>query len=174
MKKIITFFGVLFSLFVIRFSLFAKTALAVCPVCTIAVGAGLGLSRWLGVDDTISGVWIGGLILSSSLWLIDWVNKSKFKFKSKYLNYLIITAMYLLILLPLTLTDIIGHPFNRLWGIDKLIVGTAFGSLAFWASFWLDKKVRKIRGRQLFNYQKIIFPLFFLAIFSFIMYFITK
>ncbi|MBU2577676.1 hypothetical protein KKA69_02480 [Patescibacteria group bacterium] len=42
---------------------------AVYPVCTITVGAGLGISRWLGIDDSIPGLWIGGLILSSGLWL---------------------------------------------------------------------------------------------------------
>jgi len=35
-----------------------------CPVCTIAVTAGVGLSRWLGVDDLISGLWVGGLLVS--------------------------------------------------------------------------------------------------------------
>ena len=42
----------------------AGKALALCPVCAIAVGAGIGVSRWLGVDDTITGVWVGGLIVS--------------------------------------------------------------------------------------------------------------
>jgi len=43
-------------------------ALAVCPVCSIAVAGGVGLSRWLGIDDTISGIWIGGLIISLAIW----------------------------------------------------------------------------------------------------------
>ena len=29
--------------------LWANAAKAVCPICVVAVGAGLGLSRWLGV-----------------------------------------------------------------------------------------------------------------------------
>jgi len=32
---------------------------AVCPVCTVAAGAGVGLSRWLGIDDIIIGLWVG-------------------------------------------------------------------------------------------------------------------
>ncbi|MCX6758247.1 MAG: hypothetical protein NTX14_00895, partial [Candidatus Nealsonbacteria bacterium] len=51
----------------------ARPALAVCPICTVAVGAGLGLSRWFGIDDSISGLWIGGLIVSFILWTIDWL-----------------------------------------------------------------------------------------------------
>ena len=38
---------------------FAIPAKAICPVCTVAVGAGIGLSRWLGIDDSITGLWIG-------------------------------------------------------------------------------------------------------------------
>ena len=30
---------------------------AVCPVCTVAVGAGLEGARLLGVDDVITGIW---------------------------------------------------------------------------------------------------------------------
>ena len=40
-------------------ALVALPAQAVCPVCIVAVGAGLGLSEYLGIDDTIAGVWIG-------------------------------------------------------------------------------------------------------------------
>ena len=160
--------------------LLPASALAVCPVCTVAVAGGLGLSRYLGVDDTISGIWIGGLILSSSLWLIDWLDRKNYLkyFKNPKVlfltKYLIIFFMYLLVLGPLAWKDIIGHPFNTVWGIDKLIVGTAAGTLAFWVNLMADKKVRKLKGKQLFNYQKVVFPLFFLVILSIIMYLITK
>lgn len=175
-KRILLTFLFFISLFLSSFS----TTNAVCPVCTVAVAGGLGLSRYFGVDDTISGIWIGGLILSSSLWLIDWLGKRNYL---KYIKnpkvllltkYLIIIFMYLLVLGPLAWKDIIGHPFNTVWGIDKLIVGTAAGTLAFWVSIWADNKIRKIKDKQLFNYQKIVFPVFFLVIFSFIMYFIAR
>ena len=69
------------SFLVILGSLFmAKTSLAVCPVCTVAVGAGVGLSRWLGVDDLITGTWIGGLLVSMIWWTIDWLNKKNIRF----------------------------------------------------------------------------------------------
>ena len=43
-------------------------AFAVCPVCTVAVGAGLEGARLLGVDDVITGIWAGGLTLSLFFW----------------------------------------------------------------------------------------------------------
>src|SRR3990172_4136169 len=83
----------------------APSALAVCPVCTVAVGAGLGISRALGIDDTVTSVWIGGLILSMSFWLIDWLKKKKTEFPISnqqgwpsfaYFQFPIFLVMYLL------------------------------------------------------------------------------
>lgn len=175
-KRILLTFLFFISLFLSSFSM----AKAVCPVCTVAVAGGLGLSRYFGVDDTISGIWIGGLILSSSLWLINWLYKRNyFKYVKNLkvllpIKYLIIIIMYLLVLGPLAWKDIIGHPFNTVWGIDKLIVGIVVGSAAFWLAVWLDRKVRETSGKQLFNFQKIILPIFFLVILSIIMYLVTK
>ena len=41
--------------------LFTSVANAVCPVCTIAIGAGLEGARMLGVKDVLTGIWAGGL-----------------------------------------------------------------------------------------------------------------
>lgn len=105
--------------------------------------------------------------MSSSLWLIDWLKK-------KNLKFLIIFVMYLLVLGPLAWKDIIGHPFNTIWGVDKLILGTVLGSLGFLGGMRLDKKIRKIKGKQFFKYQKIILPVSFLVIFSILMYLVSK
>jgi hypothetical protein len=152
---------------------------AVCPVCTIAVVGGLGLSRYLGIDDTISGLWVGALILSSSLWFTDWLEKryhykEKHLFAKKYLDDLVILTMYLLVLLPLARLDIINHPLNKIFGIDKLVFGTVIGSLVFLLGVWADKKVRKIKGKQLMQYQKVVFPVSLLVLASVITYFLVK
>ena len=178
MKKLIRLLAFIFS-FVILNSIFVIPARAVCPVCTVAVAAGLGLSRYLGIDDSVSGIWIGGLILSFSLWLIDWLEKKKFKqlkwyYDFKYRNYTVIFLMYALVVLPLLKSDIVGHPFNKLWGIDKLILGIAAGSGAFLSGVYADKKVRESKGKQLFNFQKVVFPVALLLISSLILWIITK
>src|SRR3972149_7801823 len=177
-KLILTIFLVL-SLCTINFSLFTREAHAVCPVCTIAVGAGLGISRWLGIDDAVSGVWVGGIILSSSFWLIDWLEKKKFKslslyYRFQYKKWLVVTAMYAIVIIPLFTSDIIGHPFNTIFGIDKLVFGTAVGSAAFLVGMYTDKKIREIKGKQLFNFQKVAFPLGALIIASLILFVITS
>lgn len=152
------------------FLLLARNAYAVCPVCTIAVGAGLGLSRWLGIDDSISGIWVGGLSLSSSLWLNNWLNKKQF-FENKLRLPAVILAVYSLVLIPLWLVKIIGHPYNSILGIDKLLFGTIIGSLAFIFAIFADSKIKKIKGSQLFNFQKVVFPVVSLVIASMILYY---
>jgi len=79
MRKIAIY---LLSVIVISF-FFTKKALAVCPICTVVIGAGVGLSRWLGIDDTISGLWIGGLIISMIVWTINWLGKKNIRFKGR-------------------------------------------------------------------------------------------
>jgi hypothetical protein len=79
MKKISIY---LLFIFAISF-LFAEKALAVCPICTIAVGAGVGLSRWLGIDDAITGLWVGGLIVSMITWTESWLEKKNIRFKGR-------------------------------------------------------------------------------------------
>lgn len=145
--------------------------LAVCPVCTVAVGAGVGLSRWLGIDDTIAGVWIGGLTISLILWTISWLNKKNIRFKGR--NIILFLVYYLLIVVPLYFSGIIGHPYNTLWGLDKLILGIITGSFFFFLGAWGYAFVKQKRGKALFPFQKVVMPVSPLVILSFIFYFLT-
>lgn len=156
-----------FMLSAVSYQLSARIALAVCPVCTVAVGAGLGLSRYLGIDDMISGIWVGGLIISLTIWTAEWLQKKNRKIS----NFLILIFYILITYPPLSWAGIIGHPFNTVFGIDKLIFGSIIGALTFLLAIWADKKVRKIKGRQLFNYQRVVFPILSLTVFSLVLYF---
>ena len=158
-----------FSLFLFFFALPAK---AVCPVCTVAVGACVGLSRYLGIDDSISGLWIGGLIISLIVWTINWLNKKNIIFYGRK----ILTAViyYAIIIIPLYFKDIAGHPLNRLWGLDKLILGIILGSLAFLLAIFFNSWLKnKNAGKVFFPFQKVAVPIAFLLILSFVFYSIT-
>jgi hypothetical protein len=161
--------------FLLAFSclFFAKISLAICPVCTIAVGAGVGLSRYLGIDDIIAGLWIGGLTVSVIMWTINWMERKNINFKFK--KNIITFGYYLLIVAPLFWTGIMGHEFNKFWGIDKLLVGIIFGSVVFLASsLWYQKIKKENKGKAQFPFQKVVMPVGFLAFFSVIFYFLTK
>ncbi|KKR49094.1 MAG: hypothetical protein UT86_C0001G0066 [Candidatus Magasanikbacteria bacterium GW2011_GWC2_40_17] len=148
-------------------------AQAFCPVCTIAVGAGVGFSRWLGIDDTISGLWVGGLTVSLIAWTIDWFNRKKIKFIGRK----IITTIfyYALIAAPLFWIGIIGHPFNKMWGVDKLLLGIIVGSIFFFlVGFFYQFLKKKNGGHAHFPLQKVAMPVGVLIILSLVFYFITK
>lgn len=173
-KKLLVFIIIFTSLFTIHYSLLPSPAGAVCPICTVAVGAGLGVSRALGVDDTVTSVWIGGLILSSSFWIIDLIKKKKPEFPILNFQFAIIFLMYLIVIFPLYWSKIIGLPFNQIMGVDKILFGTLVGSIVFLVGMWIDKMQRKKYGKQFFQYQKVVFPLTSLIITSAVLYLVTK
>lgn len=153
--------------------LFSLKSYAICPICTVAVAAGVGLSRYLGIDDTISGVWIGGLTVSLILWNVDWFNRKKIKFIGR--NFLTAIFWYLLIVVPLYFMDVLGHPLNRLWGVDKLFLGIGVGSIVFLfgaVTYFYMKK--RHGGHAYFPFQKVAQPVGLLVLLSLIFYFITR
>lgn len=145
-----------------------------CPICTVTVVAGLGLSRLLGIDDAVVSLWIGAFIFSFSHITIDWIEKKWPKLKFKRFTLPFTVFIYLLILVPLKISGSIGIAGNTLWGIDKIILGIVVGSALFFLGVWADKKVRKVRGHQFFKFQKVIFPVITIIIASAVFLFLTK
>ena len=157
-------------------ALFALPAKAICPVCVVAVGAGLGLSEYLGIDDSIAGVWIGGMMVSLIAWTINWLNKKNWKFGNKDLRDILITiAYYVMVIWPLLAKDMIGHPWNKLFGIDKLALGITVGSLGFLlATLWYNDIKKKNNGHAQFPFQKVAWPVGALIILSFVFYLLIR
>ncbi len=149
---------------------------AVCPVCVVAVGAGLGLSQYLGIDDSISGLWIGGLTAAIAAWNINWFNKKNWSFGNKTLrDVLTVLAYYALIAWPLFSQDLIGSPGNKLFGIDKLAFGIIIGSVAFTGmSLWYVNLKKNNGGHAHFPFQKVAMPFGTLIISSGLFYLLTK
>lgn len=166
--RIIFFFAVLVSTFLNPFP-----AHAICPVCTVAVGAGVGLAQYLGIDDAITGLWIGGLVVSVIWWTINWLNSKNIKF---YGRKILVTIFYYAVVVgPLWRKEIIGHPYNKLWGIDKLMLGIALGSVLFIIGGVLHFQLKKRNEDKVyFPFQKVVFSVSPLILFSAVFYFITK
>ena len=143
-----------------------------CQVCTVAIIGGLGISRWLCVDDTISGVWIGALLVIAIYYTNIFLRSRKIVFFGS--DFLVALAYYLLTLIPLYLVDIIGHPSNRILGIDKLFFGIFFGDIIFITSVKLYLILKKKNGGHAhFPMEKVVIPILSLAIASGIFYLIT-
>jgi hypothetical protein len=150
----------------------AQETRAVCPICTVAVIGGVGLSQYLGIDDTITGLWIGGLAVSLIFWTVDWLNQKKIHFFSR--NLLIVLGYYAMIVLPLWFSGILNHPLNKIWGFDKLLLGMFFGSLGFLLGAALYPVLKKANnGKPHFPFEKVVLPIIPLVILSLIFYFIV-
>jgi hypothetical protein len=139
---------------------FLKASMAsaqVCPVCVVAIGAGLGLSRWFGIDDVISSIWIGAFMVVIILGTLMWLKKKKWNFPD---DGVVITLAYILLTyIPLYYAGIIGHPLNKIWGLDKIIFGSSVGAVAFFAGHWINLYLKNNNnGKALFPYQKVIMP----------------
>jgi len=154
--------------------LFTSKVSAFCPICTVAAASAVGLSRWLGVDDTISGVWLGGLTVATIGWTIAWSNSRKINFAGR--DYLIAIVYYALILIPFYKTDIVSfHPANMLWGLDKIVLGMIIGSLLAILGHGTYLYIKKANGgHSHFPFEKLVFDLSPLLIMTAIFYFITR
>lgn len=151
----------------------AIQAQVVCQVCTVAVVAGLGLSRYLGIDDTVSGIWFGGFIVTAGMWLAYWLRSKHFKIP--FLYPLVLGGMFIFTVAPMFFMNLFGHPNNKLWGIDKLMLGLGLGAILFVKALILDKLLRSYHaGKVYVPYQKVILPVGFLLISSLIFYLITR
>jgi hypothetical protein len=145
---------------------------AFCPVCTIAIGAGLGVSKSLGIDDIITSLWIGGLLVSSSLWIIEWTNKKNIRFFFR--KPLAFILMYGLTIWPLAATKIIGTTYNTLWGVDKVLLGIIIGTIAFIIGHVISNiLVKNNEDKVYFPFQKVVFPLSALILMSLVFFFIV-
>lgn len=157
-------------------SLNALPVRAICPLCIVAIGAGLGLSEYLGIDDTIAGLWIGGFLIASTFWTIQWFNQKKWLFGNKKIrNTLIFILFYGLTIWPLWEKGFIGHPAHMLWGIDKLILGISIGTFGLiGANSWYNDIKKQNGGHAQFPFQKVAIPIGALLLLSLIFYFITS
>ena len=151
---------------------FTQTALAICPVCVIGVTTGVGLTRWLKIDDTITGLWIGGMTVAIIMWTIQWLEKKNIKFRFR--NTSIIILSYITVIWPLRSIEVIGNEYNTIWGMDKLILTIFIGSIAFYGFEKWYRDIRFKNGKSIFRYQKVVWAWLPLIILSIFFYFMTR
>ena len=147
-----------------------KTVYAQCPVCIVTVGGGMFLAKKLGVDDFLVSFWISGLNTAISFWLAP-------KIKNRILSSPIIFSllMFGLTLFYFIYTGQTGYSTNQIFGLDKIIFGQSLGLLIMFLGIFIDRHSRKLNGGKiLFPYQKVIFPVGTLLIFTLLFKLIFK
>src|SRR3989344_4191962 len=131
--------------------------MAHCPLCTAATIVGVGVTRSLGWDDSIVGIFVGAMIVSSALWLNNVLKKRNIG-GSAFLRVSSITvATFVLTVLSFYYAGIFG-PANvyRIFGIEKIIFGAISGAIVSFVAFFASNELkRRNAGKTLFNYQTI-------------------
>ncbi len=157
-------------LIVLAIILLPQITKATCPVCTVAIASGLGLCRYIGIDDVVSGLWVGGLLFSLAISINNALKKKGKSFK--FSGFILFIATYLLLFIPLHLTGVIGHSFNEIAGMDRLIFGSICGSILVFLSSLSSEGLKKLNHNKVyFPYQRVVIPFVVLLVFSFIFYF---
>lgn len=146
------------------FLLLPRVALAHCPLCVAGAAAGITLTRWVGVDDSISGVWIGALLGAMSFWLYNLLalkvkNIDKYKLAIKLFIYLAIFATTVWSFYKFNLVI----RMSQIMGLDKLTFGIIAGGVLFYL-------IDSVKIKHYFNYQKIVISLGSMTILSLLIY----
>lgn len=147
---------------------------AMCPVCTIAAAAWVELSHYLGIDDTITGIWIWWMLVSVSMWTIDWFDRKNIKFflkkKITYIFY------YSSVIYPLYYSKLLFvSPVNKIWWQDKLFLWMTVGTILFFTSAKLYIYLKAQNWwKAHFPFEKVAIPVGTLTVASLIFYYLTS
>jgi len=147
-------------------------AQAQCAVCTLAIVGGLGISRWLGVDDIYVGVWLGAAIFGAAGFGGSLVAKRWPGFKGG--KHIVMVAVILFAGVALYFADGFIKPFdngircdtepcnNISYTLTNLAQGMIIGIICLYAGLYLDKALRQLKddgGKPYFPFQKVVCPL---------------
>ncbi|MEK7470863.1 MAG: hypothetical protein AAB622_02605 [Patescibacteria group bacterium] len=161
MKKLFTFL-----LVPSAYLLMPKVVFAHCPLCVAGAAVGVTLTRWIGIDDSITGVWIAALLGSMSFWFSTWLliksetlRKWKYRIALKPIIYVLIFASTLWSFYKFQLII----RMSQLFGLDKLTFGMITGGILFYL-------IDMIKIKHCFNYQKIVISLGSMTVLSLLIY----
>src|SRR3989344_5772289 len=129
-----------------------------CPLCVAGAAAGITLTRWVGVDDSITGIWIGALLGSLAFWLSRSLGRKNKIFFNRYVGILIYLLIFVTTLWSFYKFNLIIR-MDSIFGFDKLTFGMILGSVIFYLVDILNIFIKRKNGKRLFPYQSMVFSL---------------
>ncbi len=144
----------------------AAVANPACPVCTIAIGAGLDIARRLGVPDSVVGLWAGALLTLLGYWAIKFFDARGWNFRFRN-PILIITSIAMIGFIYIGTVK-----YNPIWicgafKMDPVLFGTVIGAALFILTEKLyDWMKAKNGGHAHFPFEKVVLPVVVLALAS--------
>jgi hypothetical protein len=166
MQKFKIFLLLIFSLFSIHYSLFTRAALAHCPLCVAGAAAGVTLTRWVGVDDAITGVWLAALLGAMAFWSESLIKKRELRPILRPFIYLAIFGLTIWSFYKFQLVI----RMSQIFGLDKLTFGMITGGILFYLVDLLDDLLIRKTGKVFFPYQRIVVSLGSILVWSLVIY----
>jgi hypothetical protein len=158
---------------ILLFLLSPAPAFAHCPLCVAGAGAGLSISRLLGIDDSITGIWFAAFLGATSMWGANSLRKKYIPLQ----NTVVYIFFFALTIWSFYRFNLVNEHAGLIMGAPKLIFGMVAGGTLFYLADVGNGLIRKINGKVLFPYQPIVFSLgamvlLSIATFIFINYYI--
>ncbi|MBI5332250.1 MAG: hypothetical protein HZB65_01630 [Candidatus Aenigmarchaeota archaeon] len=162
-------FLILSAIMLIALFIQIKPVFAHCPLCTAATGAAVGVARTYGVDDMIVGSLIGAFIISTALWLNNFlIKRNKGKEYIPMQSHMISLASFLLTVAGFYIGGLFNSAMSSyVLGIDKLFLGTLVGTFITLGAYEFHQIIRRRNNNK--NYlplQPVWLVLAFIAVFN--------
>ncbi|MDE5615681.1 MAG: hypothetical protein K2I81_02515 [Alphaproteobacteria bacterium] len=137
-----------------------------CPICTVAIGAALPITRRMGVPDAVAGLWVGAFLAIMGYWIIKFMDKRGWRFWGR--NAIVLAASVATIGFAY-IGQVKYSPcsYFGFFKIDPLLFGTVLGAVLFILTEKLyDFMKEKNGGHAHFPFEKVVLPVVVLAIAS--------
>ena len=134
---------------------FVTPAYAHCPLCVAGAGAGLSLSRILGIDDSITGVWMAAFLGAMGFWLNNSIKKTYIP----YQKLVIYVVIFITTILSFYKFGLINEHNGLIYNLPKLTFGMLLGGVLFYLVDKANILIKEKKGKVIFPYQSIILML---------------
>lgn len=143
-----------------------------CPLCTVGAAVAAGGAAWLGINNTVIGLFIGAFAVSMGWWVSNLIKKDYIPYQKLILILVsfITTVLPISKLIPsiypfyISLMGDYGSMLNRTYIINPFIIASIFGGLIVLITPTISKKITVLRRGKTYPFQGIILTFLILTI----------